>query len=118
MLHFWVLVLQTKSLMVYPVYLQLALHGTLLSLCSLVLNACICLHITLFPSNRLFSLMFFKVQLSMTWEKFPELNIPLCCLCLFYILLLSTELYFVYVFSFLLGCAFSKDSNSVFTSCH
>lgn len=52
----------------------------------------------------------------MTWEKFPKLNIPLCCLCLLYILLLSTELNFV--FPFLLGCAFFQDSNCVFTSYH
>ena len=57
--------------------------------------------------------MFFRAKLSMTWEKFPVLNIPPCCLCLVYTLLLSAKLNFVYVFSFLLGCAFFKDSNCV-----
>ena len=57
--------------------------------------------------------MFFRAKLSMTWEKFPVLNIPPCCLCLVYTLLLSAKVNFVYVFSFLLGCAFFKDSNCV-----
>lgn len=109
---------ETRNFMIHPVYLQLASSPLYsLSLRSVYANwfvfACVS---PLFPYNLHFPSVFFKTKLSMTWEKFPVLNIPVCCLCLLYILLLSTKLYFVYVFSFLLGCAFFKDSNCVFTS--
>lgn len=39
-------------------------------------------------------------QLSVTWERFPDLNIPLGCLCLVYVFLVSTALHFMYSLSY------------------
>lgn len=89
------------------------LHSTFFSLFYLCQMTCVCLYTTLIFLKLPFPLQCSSKLSSADLGEVPSVKHSSLLPVSFAHTLLSTKLYFVYVCSFLLGCAFFKDSNCV-----